>query len=113
MLRGVDHERFRDYWARNVSTNKDVKVYIGAPGAVGAAGGGYQDIATLSKIAEATRKSYPSFGGVMLWDASQAYGKKSRSFVRGREGHVPSHTHFQPFGGDGTDHDATCCFFLV
>ncbi|KAF9648538.1 class III chitinase [Thelephora ganbajun] len=62
-----------DYWARNVSPNKDVKVYIGAPGSAGGAGGGYVSISTLSSIAVKMRQSYPSFGGVMLWDASQAY----------------------------------------
>lgn len=40
-----------------------------------AAGGGYQSISNLSSIAVQMRKSFPSFGGVMLWDASQAYGK--------------------------------------
>jgi len=75
------HERSRDYWARNVSPNKAVKVYIGAPGATGAAGGGYVPIETLSSIATKMRQSYPSFGGVMLWDASQAYGKKFRLVV--------------------------------
>ncbi|KAJ7785957.1 class III chitinase [Mycena metata] len=57
-----------DQWARTLSPNRNVKVYIGAPGALLAAGGGYVDIATLSNIAV-----FPSFGGVMLWDASQAY----------------------------------------
>ena len=76
-----DYERSRDYWARNVSPNKDVKVYIGAPGATGAAGGGYVPIATLSSIAVKMRQSYPSFGGVMLWDASQAYGENFCLFV--------------------------------
>ncbi|KAJ7042588.1 class III chitinase [Mycena alexandri] len=62
-----------DQWARTLSPNPNVKVYIGAPGALSAAGGGYVDIATLSSIAVQMRKSFPSFGGVMLWDASQAY----------------------------------------
>jgi chitinase len=66
----------RDSWARTVSPNKNVKVYIGAPGSAQAAGGGYVPISTLSSIATQMRKSYPSFGGVMLWDASQAYGEK-------------------------------------
>jgi len=48
-------------------------VYIGAPASSSAAGSGYVDIATLSNIAVTMRKSFPSFGGVMLWDASQAY----------------------------------------
>lgn len=57
------------------SPNKNVKVYIGAPASSTAAGGGYQDIDTLSSIATQMRHSFPSFGGVMLWDASQAFGE--------------------------------------
>ncbi|CAE6492243.1 unnamed protein product [Rhizoctonia solani] len=62
-----------DYWARNISPNKNVKIYIGAPAAQRAAGSGYVDAATLQKIALETRSNFPSFGGVMFWDASQAY----------------------------------------
>ncbi|KAJ7139780.1 class III chitinase [Mycena epipterygia] len=62
-----------DQWARTVSPNPNVKVYIGAPASPAAAGSGYVDIGTLSTIAKAMRLSFPSFGGVMLWDASQAY----------------------------------------
>ncbi|KAJ8656391.1 hypothetical protein O0I10_007959 [Lichtheimia ornata] len=61
-----------DHWARNVSPNKDVKIYIGAPASSSAAGGGYVPLATLAKIVNDTRHSFPSFGGVMYWDASQA-----------------------------------------
>ena len=32
------------------------------------------DINALVSIATQMRKSFPSFGGVMMWDASQAYG---------------------------------------
>ena len=64
----------RDNWARTISPNPNVKVYIGAPASSSASGSGYVDIATLSNIATQMRKSFPSFGGVMLWDASQAYG---------------------------------------
>ncbi|EKM83457.1 hypothetical protein AGABI1DRAFT_66074 [Agaricus bisporus var. burnettii JB137-S8] len=62
-----------DNWARTISPNKDVKVYIGAPASSSAAGGGYVDSTTLRNIANKMRTSFPSFGGVMLWDASQAY----------------------------------------
>ncbi|KAF8707979.1 Glycoside hydrolase family 18 protein, partial [Rhizoctonia solani] len=62
-----------DYWARNISPNKNVKIYIGAPAAQRAAGSGYVDAATLQKISLETRSNFPSFGGVMFWDASQAY----------------------------------------
>lgn len=61
-----------DNWARTISPNKNVKVFVGAPAATGA-GNGYQPISTLSSIAVKMRQSFPSFGGVMLWDASQAY----------------------------------------
>ncbi|KAG5646715.1 hypothetical protein DXG03_002397 [Asterophora parasitica] len=62
-----------DYWARNISPNKNVKIYLGAPASSSAAGGGYTPIDTLKTIAVQLRKSFSSFGGVMLWDASQAW----------------------------------------
>ncbi|CAO0803355.1 unnamed protein product [Mucor circinelloides] len=62
-----------DIWARTISPNKNVKVYIGAPASASAAGGGYVPASTLSNIAVTTRNNFPSFGGVMFWDASQAY----------------------------------------
>ncbi|KAF7375048.1 Chitinase 1 [Mycena sanguinolenta] len=61
-----------DTWAKTVSPNRNVKVFVGAP-ASSSAGAGYVDAATLGQIASATRASYSSFGGIMLWDASQAY----------------------------------------
>ncbi|KAF9442452.1 carbohydrate-binding module family 5 protein [Macrolepiota fuliginosa MF-IS2] len=61
-----------DTWAKTKSPNKDVKVYIGAPASATAAGSGYVDAKTLINIALDTRSKYSSFGGVMLWDASQA-----------------------------------------
>ncbi|GAB5585442.1 Chitinase 2 [Umbelopsis nana] len=62
-----------DYWARNISPNKNVKVYIGAPASSSAAGGGYVSASTLTTIAQQTQADFPSFGGLMFWDASQAY----------------------------------------
>lgn len=65
-----------DDWAKNASPNKDVKIYVGAPAAPGAANPGYYvDAPTLGNIATQTRSKYSSFGGIMLWDASQAYGE--------------------------------------
>ncbi|KAG8917128.1 Chitinase 1, partial [Tulasnella sp. 418] len=64
-----------DYWARNISPNKNVKVYIGAPASSTAAGSGYVTLDTLKSIAQTTRSSFPSFGGIMFWDASQAYSE--------------------------------------
>ncbi|KAI1797605.1 class III chitinase [Ganoderma leucocontextum] len=62
-----------DIWARTVSPNKNVKVFVGTPASPTAAGSGYQDPATLANELTLTRNRFPSFGGVMLWDASQAY----------------------------------------
>ncbi|KAI0750081.1 glycoside hydrolase [Daedaleopsis nitida] len=62
-----------DNWAKTVSKNKNVKIYIGALAAPSAGGTGYVDVTTLSNIALETRSHFSSFGGVMLWDASQAY----------------------------------------
>ncbi|PFH47071.1 glycoside hydrolase family 18 protein [Amanita thiersii Skay4041] len=62
-----------DDWAKNKSPNKNVKIYIGAPASNSAAGSGYVDAATLGSLAQKVKSQYSSFGGVMLWDASQAY----------------------------------------
>ena len=64
-----------DTWAKTVSPNKNVKVYIGALASSTAGTSGYVDSTTLINIALETRSKYSSFGGVMLWDASQAYGQ--------------------------------------
>lgn len=63
-----------DNWARTVSPNPNVKVYIGAPGSQKSAGQGYVDIAHLRTYAAQAQQNYSSFGGVMFWDASTAYG---------------------------------------
>ncbi|KAJ7158922.1 glycoside hydrolase family 18 protein [Mycena filopes] len=61
-----------DSWAKTTSPNRNVKIFIGAP-ASPTAGANYVDAATLGKIVVATRAQFSSLGGVMLWDASQAY----------------------------------------
>lgn len=63
----------RDNWAKTTSPNKNVKIYIGAPASSTAAGSGYVPISELTTIIQQTKAQYSSFGGVMLWDASQAY----------------------------------------
>ncbi|ORX86719.1 glycoside hydrolase [Basidiobolus meristosporus CBS 931.73] len=80
-----------DYWATHISPNPDVKVYIGAPAAPKAAGSGYVPINELKTIAQETRSKFTSFGGVMFWDASQAwanqveggnYGEATKQFLK-------------------------------
>ncbi|KAJ3928897.1 MAG: glycoside hydrolase family 18 protein [Lentinula lateritia] len=62
-----------DNWAKTTSPNPDVKIYIGAPASSTAATNGYADASALSTILQATKATYSSFGGAMLWDISQAY----------------------------------------
>ncbi|KAK6430556.1 Chitinase 2, partial [Oleoguttula sp. CCFEE 5521] len=60
-----------DTWAKTVSANPAVKVLLGVPGGPSAAGLGYVDASTLAGIISYC-KGFSSFGGVMMWDASQA-----------------------------------------
>ncbi|KAJ7302413.1 glycoside hydrolase family 18 protein [Mycena albidolilacea] len=62
-------------WAQG-APNPNVKIFIGAPASPTAANSGeYVSASNLGSIALATRAVFSNFGGVMLWDASQAYGK--------------------------------------
>lgn len=61
-----------DEWANTVSANKDVRVYLGIPGSSTAASTGYMDIDKLEGLVKATRGKFGSFGGMMMWDMSQA-----------------------------------------
>ncbi|KAJ2758672.1 Chitinase 2 [Coemansia sp. BCRC 34490] len=64
-----------DQWAKTKSANKNVKIFIGAPGSQSAAGSGYVSASALASIVSSVRDKYSStLGGVMTWDASQAMG---------------------------------------
>ncbi|ORX97030.1 glycoside hydrolase, partial [Basidiobolus meristosporus CBS 931.73] len=89
-----------DYWATHISLNPQVKVYIGAPAAPSASGSGYVPLQQLQVIAEETRANFTSFGGIMFWDASQAWGNMVgngnyaqgvKQFLKGNGG-----CHFKP-----------------
>ena len=54
------------------STNPNVKLYLGLPGSSSAASSGYASISSIQSVL-ATIQSSKYFGGVMLWDASQAF----------------------------------------
>lgn len=61
-----------DTWAKSKSINKGVKVFVGVPAGPTAAGSGYIPVDTLATVIKYC-KQFDSFGGVMMWDASQAY----------------------------------------
>ena len=73
---GVEEEFNWDNWvnyANNISPNSDIKLYMGLPASEHAANSGYVSNFTLlgeviSKICQS-----PNFGGISLWDASQAF----------------------------------------
>lgn len=65
-------ESVRDRWAKKGSANPDIKVYIGALAGYG--GSGYVDRNTLAGYIKHAQKTWSSFGGVMLWEASLAVG---------------------------------------
>ncbi|KAJ5642684.1 class III chitinase [Penicillium lividum] len=59
-------------WATTISLNPDVKVFLGIPGGSTAAGTGYESASTIASIINfIVEEGYTSFGGVMMWDASQ------------------------------------------
>ena len=62
-----------DNWAKTVSKNKNVRVIVGVPADTTAASTGYIPSSKLDKVIEYSKK-FESFGGVMMWDATQAYG---------------------------------------
>lgn len=62
-----------DNWAKTVSKNKNVKVIVGVPADTTAASTGYIPSSKLDGVIEYSKK-FESFGGVMMWDATQAYG---------------------------------------
>lgn len=68
-----------DTWtdfASNDSPNKDIKLFIGLPGASSSAGSGYIAPNQLSGKITSDIKSNKNFGGISLWDASSAFGNK-------------------------------------
>lgn len=64
-----------DKWAKDGSKNKDVKVLLGTPASKDSASSGFVPAKELTPIIEYAKK-FDSFGGVMVWDVSQAYANK-------------------------------------
>ncbi|OZJ06202.1 hypothetical protein BZG36_00851 [Bifiguratus adelaidae] len=65
-----------DTWAKTVAINKDVKVFLGLAGSKTAADTGYTPWDQLRPVLGGTQNNYTSFGGVMMWDASEATANK-------------------------------------
>lgn len=64
-------DTWADY-AKNVSPNKDIKLFLGLPSAPGAAGSGYATVDEIKSTFDnyILNKEDSNFGGFVLWDAS-------------------------------------------
>lgn len=67
---GFNWNTWRDYAAS--SRNPNVKIYLGIPGSSSAAGSGYTLPGGIETIVSKI-KGDSCFGGIMMWDASQAF----------------------------------------
>ncbi|GAQ43847.1 hypothetical protein AtubIFM56815_008245 [Aspergillus tubingensis] len=86
-----------DNWAKNVSQNPNVRVMLGVPANTGAAGSGYVPVSQLQSIIQYT-KTFKSFGGVMMWDVTQAYANSGfLSGVRSALGQTASRVFGTPY----------------
>ncbi|KAH3662635.1 hypothetical protein OGAPHI_005887 [Ogataea philodendri] len=73
----VDKQFNWDTWAdfaQNTSPNKNIKLYLGLPGASSAASYGYVDVDTVKSALESLDAT--NLGGIMLWDASQGFSNE-------------------------------------
>jgi chitinase len=79
-----------DNWAKTISLNPDVIVCMGVPGNTGA-GAGYEPPATVGEIVDfIIQENYTSFGGLMIWDASQVWNNSG--FLSGVYSYLPDST---------------------
>lgn len=85
-----------DTWqtfAQETSPNKDIKMYVGLPGASSSAGSGYVDLATVEQYVTSDILEDTNFGGFMLWDASSGVSNVNSdgvSFVDQLKGYMDS-----------------------
>lgn len=73
-----------DTWqkfAEQDSPNKDIKLFVGLPGAPSSAGSGYADLDKVKKSVGSDILNNKNFGGFMLWDASSGASNKNNEGV--------------------------------
>ncbi|KAK9472735.1 endochitinase [Dipodascopsis tothii] len=59
-------------WASATSVNPNVRLFVGVPGSSSAAGSGYVVPSALAELVDSIENK-ANFGGIMIWDASQAF----------------------------------------
>ncbi|KAI8058504.1 glycoside hydrolase superfamily [Syncephalis plumigaleata] len=65
-----------DEWSRKVAKVNGAKIYLGVPASPTAANIGYVAPDKLKEMVLSIQSKYPSFGGVMMWDTSQAFANQ-------------------------------------
>lgn len=68
-----------DVFVKTQAMNHNAKIFLGVPGSPSAAGSGYVPAENVVETANNLQSTYPSFGGVMIWDASQAWANIENS----------------------------------
>lgn len=68
-------------FAEQTSPNKDIKLYVGLPGAPSSAGSGYADLDKVKRYVGSDILNSKNFGGFMLWDASSGASNKNSQGV--------------------------------
>lgn len=76
----VDEDKFNfqdwDDYVREYSKNPDIKLYLGVPGGKTAAKKGYANPFRVLRVSSYLQRRFPRFGGIMVWDASEAWLNK-------------------------------------
>ncbi|KAI5910711.1 Chitinase 3 [Candida parapsilosis] len=60
-------------YAENTSSNANVKLFVGVPGSIRAAGSGYNPPELIEDYLTSDILSSPHFGGISMWDVSAAW----------------------------------------
>jgi chitinase len=68
-----------DDFAKNISPNKNIKMFIGLPGDSASASSGYLTPSSVSQYLTPDILQNPNFGGISLWDASSAWDNYDNS----------------------------------
>ncbi|KAF5097377.1 hypothetical protein D0Z00_002414 [Geotrichum galactomycetum] len=86
------------------SPNPNGKIYLGVPASLSAAGSGYVGIDTVVEAANYLQSKYDSFGGVMMWDASQAWANvnNGKNFAEGAKAGLLDSSASNNGGNDGS-----------
>lgn len=97
----VDPEKFNfkewDEYVKKYSKNPNIKLYLGVPGGRNAAKKGYANPFRVLRVASYLQRRFPRFGGIMVWDASEAWNNRQ-----------PDGRHFAEVIKEGLVRDGGC-----